>query len=205
MLRVNASSTVVVRPAAPADAPGIARVRVASWRTTYRGMIPDAYLDAMKVEDSTALWERVLNAGANTTSVFVASDGADVCGFAAGLMLAERRFDLDAELTAIYLQPDRQRAGIGRRLVAAVVDAQRSHGATGMLTWVIAGNRGARTFYERLGGEVLAEQPFQWDGMDLVEAGYGWRDLDLLAAACGGAAATDETHQLHQTRDGRAA
>ena len=36
-----------------------------------------------------------------------------------------------------------------------------------------------------LGGELIVEQPFQWDGMDLVEAGYGWRDLHGLVAACG--------------------
>jgi hypothetical protein len=50
---------------------------------------------------------------------------------------------------------------------------------------VIAGNKGARAFYERLGAELLVEQPFQWDGMDLVEVGYGWRDLGALAAAVG--------------------
>lgn len=38
--------------------------------------------------------------------------------------------------------------------------------------------------YDRLGAELLFEQPFEWDGMDLVEAGYGWHDLDALAAAC---------------------
>jgi hypothetical protein len=39
-----------------------------------------------------------------------------------------------------------------------------------------------------LGGELLVEQPFQWDGLDLVEAGYGWRDLPALAEACRGEA-----------------
>ena len=198
-----AAGPVVVRPALPADAPAIAQVRVESWRTTYRGMIPDAYLDAMKVEASTALWQRVLEAAPNGTSVFVAADDAGVCGFAAGLMLAQRKFDLDAELSAIYLTPARQRAGVGRRLVAAVAAAQRRHGATGLLTWVIAGNRGARTFYERLGGEMLAEQPFQWDGIDLVEAAYGWCDLDTLAAAAASGLAPHP--HTHQTQDGRAA
>jgi len=198
------AATVVIRRATPADAPGIAQVRVASWRTTYRGMIPDAYLDGMKVEDSAAHWQRVLTAAPNTTSVFVVEDGGGVCGFAAGLMLTERKFDLDAELSAIYLVPDRQRAGLGGRLFAAVIAAQRAHGATGFLTWVIARNRGARKFYEGLGGELLVEQPFQWDGMDLVEVGYGWRDLDTLAAACDSGAAKTHPHTT-QTQDGRAA
>jgi GNAT superfamily N-acetyltransferase len=185
MTASTVTKAIDIRRATQNDATAIARVRVDAWRKTYKGMIPDTYLAAMRVEDSTTLWLRVLTASSNRTSVFVATDGADVVGFAAGNLLAEPKHGLDAELTAIYLRGERQRAGIGRRLVAAVVAAERAQGATGLLTWVIAGNKGARAFYERLGAELLVEQPFQWDGMDLVEAGYGWRDLDALAAALG--------------------
>ena len=61
-------------------------------------------------------------------------------------------------------------------------------GATGLIVWVIAGNRMARNFYESLGAQLLVEQPFNWDGMDLVEAGYGWRDLGLLIRSANGSA-----------------
>jgi GNAT superfamily N-acetyltransferase len=175
---------VSVRRAAPGDAGAIARVRIDSWRTTYRGLIPDAYLDGMQVEASTTLWARVLAAGPGTTSVFVAEQGPEVVGFACGTLLKEPKHGLDAELAAVYLRREFQRAGLGRRLVGAVAEAQRKHGATGLLTWVIAGNRDARAFYEKLGGELVVEQPFEWDGMDLVEAGYAWRDPAALAAAC---------------------
>ena len=182
-MAVTEMNEATIRPAAPADALAIATVRVDAWRTTYRGMIPDAYLAAMKVEESSALWERVLTAAPNTTNTFVAEADGRVVGFASGMMLAEPKHDLDAELTAVYLAPDAQRAGIGRRLVAAVAAAQRAHGAHGLIVWVIAANKAARAFYERLGAAILVEQPFTWDGMDLVEAGYGWRNLDSLVAA----------------------
>ncbi len=179
-----AMTAIALRRAVAGDAPAIARVRIESWRTTYRGMIPDAYLDGMQVDASTAIWDRVLTAGPSTTSVFVAEHAGEVVGFASGAMLAEPKYGIDAELVAIYLRREFQHVGLGRRLVGAVVDAQSAYGATGLLTWVIAGNKPARAFYERLGGELLVEQPFQWDGMDLVEAGYGWRDLPALAEAC---------------------
>jgi GNAT superfamily N-acetyltransferase len=175
---------IAIRPATADDAPAIARVRVESWSTTYRGLIPDAYLDAMELDASIEMWNRVLTAGPNTTSVFVAENDGDVVGFAAGNMLKEPRHDLDAELSAVYLRREFHHAGIGRRLVCAVARAQRTHGASGLIVWVIAGNKGARAFYERLGATLLAEQPFEWDGMDLVEAGYGFRDIDALVAAC---------------------
>ena len=36
-----------------------------------------------------------------------------------------------------------------------------------------------------LGAQLLIEQPFTWDGMDLVEAGYGFADLPALIEAVG--------------------
>jgi GNAT superfamily N-acetyltransferase len=181
-------SGALIRVATAADAPAIAEVRVNAWRTTYRGMIPDAYLDAMKVEDSASLWDKVLTAAPNTTSTFVAEIDGRVVGFASGIMKPEAKLGFDSELTGIYVVREAQGAGIGKRLVAAVAAAQRAHGATAMIVWVIAGNKTARAFYEALGGELIHEQPFTWDGMDLVEAGYGFRDLHTLVEA-GGASA----------------
>jgi GNAT superfamily N-acetyltransferase len=170
----------LIRPATAADAMAIAAVRVDAWRTTYKGLIPDAYLAAMTVEESTVIWSRVLTAPPNTTSTFVAVVDDAVVGFACGLMRPEKKHGFDAELSAVYLKREAQRAGIGKRLVGSVAAAQRAQGATGLIVWVIAGNKGARAFYESLGAELVLEQPFNWDGMDLVEAGYGWRDLAPL-------------------------
>lgn len=191
---------IVIRRAAPRDAEAIARVRIDGWRTSYRGLVPAAYLDGMQVDASTALWDKILTAGPNPASVFVATHGDEVVGFAAGNMLAEPRFGLNAELTAVYLRREFQRVGLGRRLIAAVVDAQRALGATGMIVWVIAGNKPARAFYEALGAELLIEQAFQWDGMDLLEAAYGWRDLTALAAACCAGQILPETESTKENR-----
>ena len=40
----------LIREATAIDAETIARVRVASWRASYRGIIDDAYLDALSVD-----------------------------------------------------------------------------------------------------------------------------------------------------------
>lgn len=178
---------LTIRPASPGDAPAIASVRVDAWRTTYRGIIPGAYLDGMTVEASTALWDRVLGAQDNrVASVFVAGHDGAVVGFAAGNLLREPKHGADAELSAVYLRLEFRRAGLGRRLVAEVARAMQARGAHALVVWVIAANKAARAFYEALGGELAIEQPFQWDGMDLLEAGYVFPDLGVLAAACAG-------------------
>jgi GNAT superfamily N-acetyltransferase len=173
----NIVGDVVIRRATVADASVLAAVRIDSWRATYRGIIPDDYLDGMKVEDSTAIWSRILSATSSAANVFVAEVDGEVLGFAAGMTLKEAKLGYDSELTAIYLEPSVQRAGIGRRLVAHVAATLASAGANNMLVWVLAENRQARQFYEMLGAELLVEQPFSWDGLDLQEAGYGWRTI----------------------------
>jgi GNAT superfamily N-acetyltransferase len=176
--------TITIRPATPADARGIATVRIDTWRTAYRGIVPGAYLDAMDVEESVALWTRVLDAAGDEASVFVAEHDGEIVGFAAANRLSEPKHGLDAELSAAYVRQAFQRAGIGRRLVDAAARAQRAKGATGLIVWAIAGNKPARAFYESLGGTLIVEQPFEWDGVPLTEAGYAFSDLDALIRAC---------------------
>jgi len=176
---------VAIRPALPADAEAIARVRIDAWRATYRGTIPDAYLDAMSIDENAGLWRRILATGSPKAGVFVAEDAGEVVGFASGNQRDPPKLDFGAELSAIYVRADRKRQGIGRRLVAAVAATMLAKRADGLLVFVIAGNKDARAFYENMGAGLVLEQPFEWDGIPLVEAAYGWRDLAALAAAGG--------------------
>ncbi len=176
---------ITIRRAAASDAEAIARVRIDGWRQAYKGLVPQAYLDAMSIEASLPLWQRALAAPTDRASVFVAEGPKGVAGFAAGTRLAEPKHGFDSELTAIYLARELQRQGLGRRLAGTIAAERAAHGATGMIAWVLAGNQGARRFYESLGAELVVEQPFEWDGMPLVEAGYGWRDLAALVEAAG--------------------
>ena len=175
---------LTIRRATVGDAEALARIRIDSWRAMYRNLIPAAYLESMELQASRALWEKILTVGPSAAAVFVAAHDDDVVAFAAGNLLREAKHGLDAELTAIYVRIDFQRAGVGHRLVGAVLAALRDQHATGLIVWVLAGNKVARAFFAQLGAELLIEQSFQWDDLPLVEAGYGWRDLDALAVAC---------------------
>ncbi|MDE2427686.1 MAG: GNAT family N-acetyltransferase [Burkholderiales bacterium] len=177
---------VSLRRATVADAQAIAKVRIESWQATYRGMIPDSYLDAMRLEDSMLHWKQILQAlpeAGDRVCVYVAECEGQVIGFASGMLLPEPKLGMQSELTAIYLRPAWQRSGIGRRMVQKVARTLQAQGAESLLVWVISGNAPARNFYEELGGVLLLEQAFSWDGMDLMEAGYGWSDLSVLMAS----------------------
>lgn len=61
-----------IRKARLKDAEGIARVHVDSWRTTYRGIIPDDYLNGLSYEQRTELWKN--NIGKKGNYVLVAEN-----------------------------------------------------------------------------------------------------------------------------------
>ena len=50
----------VIRKAVQADAPGIARVHIDSWQTTYRGIVPDEHLAKLSYEEREDLWIRAV-------------------------------------------------------------------------------------------------------------------------------------------------
>ena len=72
----------MVRPATLEDAPGIADVHVATWRTTYRGLLPDDFLASLSEEHYTERWRRVIGEGSSRVFVVDAPEG--VAGFASG-------------------------------------------------------------------------------------------------------------------------
>ncbi|WDZ97356.1 GNAT family N-acetyltransferase [Herbaspirillum sp. WKF16] len=169
---------VVIRRARPGDAASIAGVRIDAWRASYRGLVPDSYLDHLKPEQSVKMWEQVLGASSDAACTFVAETGGEIIGFASGMTLAESRFGCDAELSAICVLPDEQRRGLGKRLLANVAATLIGAGATGLMAWVLAKNEGAREFFASLGAEQLFEQTFTWDdGSEIDEVGFVWRKL----------------------------
>ena len=171
---------IVMRLADCADAAAIARVHVESWRTTYRGLMPDAVLDGLSVERRRKSWERLLCSKPVDRCAFVAeaADG-ELIGFADGGPPQVDVSGHDSELYAIYLLNEWQGHGAGRRLVRAVAGWLAERGHRRMVLWVLAENQPSRRFYERLGGVLVAQQPFDIGGATLEEVAYGY-DLAVL-------------------------
>jgi ribosomal protein S18 acetylase RimI-like enzyme len=181
----------VVREARPTDAAGIARVHVDTWRTTYRGVVPDDHLDALSYEERERYWagalERLAAAGEagatgkpRASGLFVAeAPGGEVVGFAACGREATGDPQYPGELYAIYVLDAWQGHGLGRRLARAVADRLAAAGLRAMLVWVLADNP-MRRFYEALGGRLLRERKIEIGGVALDEVAYGWQDTAAL-------------------------
>jgi ribosomal protein S18 acetylase RimI-like enzyme len=168
----------MVRPALIDDAAAIARVHVASWRTTYRGLLADDFLASLGEEPYTDRWRRVISDG--LSRVFVVDDHEEIVGFASCGRERAGETGFAGELYAIYILDSARRQGHGRELVRAVAGALRVMKLTDMIVWVLRDNTAARHFYERLGGVYVRAQPITIGTTTLEEVSYGWRNLDAI-------------------------
>jgi ribosomal protein S18 acetylase RimI-like enzyme len=154
-VRAGDGTAVVVRPASAADAEAIARVEVATWRTAYRGIVPDPVLDGLALAAETALWrERLRDQDVVRVSVAELDEppaSRRVVGYATE---GPARGDDEAglgEVWAIYVDPDAQGREVGRALLDAALRGLAARGCGQAILWVFEANAAARGFYEHLG------------------------------------------------------
>jgi ribosomal protein S18 acetylase RimI-like enzyme len=167
----------VIREADHDDAGAIARVHVASWHGTYRGMVPDEVINARTVDVRRAQWEQWIEQPSHIT--LVASDESSaVVGFAGAQLLEGPVEQFGSYLQTLYLMPDVKKRGIGRALLRAL--AERLHRA-GVQTMVLRTLRlnPARGFYERLGARLVPEG-ISIDAGQLDDVVYAFDDITAL-------------------------
>jgi ribosomal protein S18 acetylase RimI-like enzyme len=131
---------VNIRAATLHDAEPIARVHIESWRTTYKGIVPDDFLAPLSYAQREQFWYQMLTDPGSRTVVYIAEgESGQVVGFASGG--PERRGDpvYTGELYAIYLLAPHQGHGIGRQLAITLVIRLMQDGLTALL---VLGPRG---------------------------------------------------------------
>jgi L-amino acid N-acyltransferase YncA len=169
---------VTIRHAAITDAAEIARIHVETWRTTYPGIVPAAILASLDQAEREQSWRERIAEG--NFPILLAVDDGQVIGFAAGGSLREPVDDYDAELYAIYVLKTERSCGAGRALCRAVASELWSTGLRRILVWVLAANP-AVSFYEHLGGTLVARKTIGIGGATLPEIALGWPDIGTLA------------------------
>ena len=167
-----------IRPARQTDAGGIARVYVQTWQDTYRGILPDGYLDAMTVPGSERSFFQDLQ---NSRIIsFVAEKKAnEIVGFVTGGDESKRDWIYSGEIYTLYVQKDCQRQGVGLKLISALANRLNRLGVYAMQVRVLKQNPNRR-FYENINGIALCTQRLLFAGTMLDAIVYGWISTDLI-------------------------
>ena len=145
---------MTIRPATADDASTLAAIHIDSWRSAYRGLVPDSRLDALDYGRRAEHFRQwLLDAD---SQIFVVEAGGTAVGFCT--LGASRDPDADqgatGEIWGIYLAPDHWRKGLGTALCQHAEQTLHRQGYTAATLWVFADNPRARRFYEAMGFET---------------------------------------------------
>jgi GNAT superfamily N-acetyltransferase len=171
---------MILRRAAVADAPAIARVHVAAWDAAFRGIVPDDWIDARTLERRTSQWSSRL-AEPNRLVWIACEDGAngEALGFAGAVVLEPPDGEFQSYLQTLYVHPRVFRRGIGRQLLKAVCAELSALGVRNLALRTLRLGE-SRGFYERLGARLVPEGVAR-DAGDFDDVVYAFDDLAALA------------------------
>jgi GNAT superfamily N-acetyltransferase len=182
MSQQPASSVLRFREADASDAAAIAELHADSWRSAYRGIFCDDYLDNRVQAERATLWQSRFAERANHPFLAVLAEiGGQLIGFAC--VFANEHPEFGSFLDNLHVTPRRIGGGIGRQLLRETARRLHVSGVSGGLyLWVIEQNTRARHFYKKAGGtEVERAILPASDGSQIAEMRCHWPDLtDLL-------------------------
>ena len=142
------------------------RVLEESWKHSYRGILPQSYLDRLSPERFSA----AMRAEPEMTLVLFEQDtplGVCTLGFS-------RQRPGAGEVIALYVLPKRMGEGFGRRLLNAAEEALQREGCEEICLWVFSSNQNAIAFYQHMGFALTGN--VQWE----IYAGEKIEMLEML-------------------------
>lgn len=166
------TKTTRIRLARPSDARGIAAVHDAAWRETYRGIIPGRELERMVMRRGPTWWQSALTRGSR---ICVLDFDDCIAGYASFGRNRATSLPYRGEVFEIYLKPEFQGLGFGRRLFGAVRQELAGHGLGSTLVWALADNDRAIAFYESLGGLMVGRAHESFGEIKRERLAFGWR------------------------------
>jgi GNAT superfamily N-acetyltransferase len=170
---------IAIRRARARDAPGIAAVHVATWRSAYAGLLPDDFLEHLSAIRLAGQYDRSIRMGLGMY-VAIDSSGADpvLVGFTSARRSRSDRLG-EGEVETLYVLDDWQNQGIGGALLRASGKFLATLGCRSAYAWVLRDNP-AGFFYQRLGGKCIATSKTNVGGQAIPQVAYSWDPIETL-------------------------
>ena len=176
------STTLIeVRPAKAADATAVASTHDEAWRSAYQGIIPGGELEKLINRRGPQWWDSAIRKGSRV-SVLVFGD--KIAGYANYGRNRARSLHFDGEIYELYLRPEFQGLGFGRRLFTAARRDLMQSGLKSMVVWALSDNDPATEFYRALGGRMVARSSERFGPKSLDKVAFA--STDCAAASLAG-------------------
>ena len=169
---------IIIRNVKEKDLWSVSSIVVEGWKSAYRGIIDDEFLDSLKIEDN---YNRRLKDYQENGFVVAEVDNEVVgfCRYTVNNLFSQDVKDIDCELCAIYVKPNMKRQGIGKALFQYVIQEQKKNKNQKMVLWCLKENYNSRKFYEKMGGILFGENEIEKGGKKYKEVGYKYNLNEL--------------------------
>src|ERR1700749_1785262 len=166
-------STVLIeiRRARTADAKAVADTHDEAWRTAYQGVIPGLELDRLIYKRGAGWWDGAIRKGSR---ISLLAFGDTVAGYANYGRNRARSLQYEGEIYELYLRPEFQGLGFGRRLFTAARRDLVQSKMKSLVVWALSDNEPAIEFYRALGGKAVARSSEKFGGKTLDKVAYAW-------------------------------
>lgn len=145
----------------------IGNIYSCSWKTAYRGIVPQEYLDSL----GGSRWSNVLKDSGH--DAYVVMDGDKCVGSSSICAARDKNMAGWGEVISIYLLPEYFGSGYAKPLFDCAVNALREKGYADIYLWVLEENVSAQKFYEKQGFHKNGDTaPITIAGKDLIEVRY---------------------------------
>lgn len=162
---------VATRWSAAEDGPGLARVHGDAWRYAYAGIIPGITLERMIARRGPAWWSRMHARGFR--ALVVDCDGT-LAGYATLGRSRAPGGGPSGEIYELYVRPEYQGCGLGRRLFAEARRTLAVNGLPRLTVWALSENEIACRFYRAMGGTEAGRAEDRFCGIPLRKTGFAW-------------------------------
>lgn len=167
-------STVLIeiRRARAADALAVAETHDEAWRNAYQGIIPGAELEKLIVRRGPDWWDSAIRKGSR---IALLQFGDHIAGYANYGRNRARSLFYDGEIYELYLKPEFQGLGFGRRLFTAARKDLAQSGLKSLVIWALSDNEPAVNFYKALGGRAVARSSERFGTKVLDKVAFAWQ------------------------------
>lgn len=152
----------------------VSHIYALSWKTAYRNIVPQAYLDDLSLERWTPFLENSPEDG------FAIKDHGELAAISYIGSAKDTAMQGWGEIRSIYVLPQHFYKGYGKKLLSFVLSELRNNGFEKVYLWVLEDNMQARNFYERNGFAANGDKEnMTIGGKDLVKIRYIYRNKQV--------------------------
>ncbi len=160
-----------LRAARPADSKALASIHSEAWLGAYRGVLHGLDLQRMISRRGENWWRGALARGVNIKVLAISDVPA---GYATYGPCRLRDTGMDTEIYELYLKPEYQGLGFGRKLFTHVQSIYSNMDISGIAVQVLSDNQPAREFYRALNGHLSGKSWYRIGGRRLELSIYTW-------------------------------